>query len=204
MRIVYFLLGFLAISTSAARAEALDSLPTNVQDRAISDFRTRPSWHVFGFYGQSALVLGSEDSRLGGGLAIGYGKPEPRFRYGSIPAQLVVEGYVDRTISLLKRKPSPDTNSVGTLVYSRWRWNLNEHGWGMYLDLGWGLQYSSQPSVDLDNHLNSTPMLGFGGTFRFGTQEFLAGIRVLHISNGGSNKPNQGQNQIFLTLGVRF
>jgi len=168
---------------------------------AQEDPRTAPSKYVYGFFGQSALILGSEDNRYGGGIGFGYGKPERRFRYKTLPAQLVVEGYIDRTRSLSE---SRDTTAFGVLAYSRWRFPVNERGWGIYFDAGWGLQYADKTTIDLDSHLNSTPMLGLGGAFPIGHREFLIGLRFLHISNAGLRGSNQGQNELFLTLGFRF
>jgi hypothetical protein len=166
--------------------------------------RNHPSRYLYGFVGQSVVVLGSEDIRYGAGMGFAYGKPERRFRFRSIPAQLIFEGYFDRTSSRFRYDNPRDTYSFGGLVSARWYWPRNEFGWGMYGDLGWGLQYANHPTRDLDSTVNSTPMIGFGGVFASGRNEYLIGLRLLHISNAGTKEPNQGQNQLFLTLGYRF
>jgi len=158
-----------------------------------------------GFLGQGQLIFGSQDPRYGGGILFGYGRPEPRFQLGQIPAQLVYEGYADETRSPGAGGESPnETFAVGVLGLSRWRWPLDKNGNGVYVDLGWGLQFANQATIDLDSELNSTPVLGFGGTFKSGTQEYMIGLRYLHISNAGFKKPNDGQNELLLTFGVRY
>lgn len=170
---------------------------------AQQDFRNRPSWYVGSFIGQSAIVLGSEDIRQGGGFAVAYAKPEPRFRFRSVKAQMVLEGYVDRTYSV-NEASSPNTNAVGFLAMSRWHGRRDQRGQGFYFDLGWGFQLADKRTIDLDSRFNSTPVLGVGTTFPMGDQELMVGLRFLHASNAGLVGRNQGSNQFFLTVGVRF
>lgn len=169
------------------------------------DPRVSPSHYVTAFVGQSELILGSEDNRYGGGIAYAYGKPEKRFRKGSIAAQLVYETYVDRTQSSGGVGGTfNSTYAFGGLAYARWRWPVNDLGNGFYADLGWGLQMADKTTLDLESTLNSTPVAGFGGILRDGDREYLIGLRYLHISNAGLVKPNFGQNEIFFTVGMRF
>ncbi|AIE85440.1 hypothetical protein OP10G_2072 [Fimbriimonas ginsengisoli Gsoil 348] len=170
------------------------------EDRPLN----HPSKYLYGFTGQSVAFLGSEDIRYGFGVGLGFGKPEHRFRFRTLPAQLVYEGYVDRTTSRFAYTRVRSTWAVGGLVYSRWFWPQDKQGRSMYGDFGWGLQYTTATSRDLDITLNSTPMIGFGGIFPGGRRDYLIGLRLLHISNGGVKKPNQGQNQFFLTIGIRY
>jgi len=150
-------------------------------------------------------MLGSEDVRGGYALSYGYGRPEPKFRAGQIPAQLVYEGYVNHTQSAgVDPIRGDDTFAYGALAYSRWRWPLDKNGNGIYFDLGWGLQYASHPTVDLDTHINSTPIAGIGGAFKSGNREYLIGLRLMHISNGGTDRPNFGDNQLMLTFSIRI
>jgi hypothetical protein len=170
---------------------------------AQEDFRNRPSWYVGGFLGQSAIVLGAEDIRQGGGLSIAYAKPEPRFRFRSTRAQLVLEAYTDRTHSVNEPK-SPDTKAFGVLAMARWHGRRDQYGQGFYFDLGWGFQLADRRTIDLDSRLNSTPVIDLGTTFPLGRQELMVGLRFLHASNAGLVGRNQGSNQFFLTAGVRF
>lgn len=170
-----------------------------------SDSLTRPSHYLIGFFGQSATILGSEDGRYGGGIGYAYGQPEKRFKMGGALAQLVYEGYVDHTESDGSNTyPANATVALGGLAYARWRWPLDREGNGFYTDLGWGLQFANQPTLDLDTRLNSTPVLDFGGTIKDGHTEYMVGIRYLHISNAGTDRPNYGQNEFFFTVGIRY
>lgn len=179
--------------------------PLPVLNREV-DPRTRPSWYFTGFYGQAAQVLGTSDIRAGFGFAVGHGKPEPRFRYAALPAQLVYEFYVDTTQSPgVDLNPANRTYAVGALAISRWFWPVDKIGNYMFFDIGWGLQYADKTTVDLDSQLNSTPVIGFGGLFPLTNgNEFMLGVRLLHVSNAGTKGHNLGQNEILLTLGVRF
>lgn len=169
------------------------------------DNLTGPSHYASAFFGKSVIILGSEDGRIGGGLSYGYGRPEKRFQAGSVPAQLVYEGYVDFTHSNGENGSGPNsTIALGSLAYARWRWSLNQHGAGMYADLGWGLQLADGPTLDLNSELNSTPVLDIGFSRRDRKVEYLVGLRFLHVSNAGTAPPNYGQNELFLNFGVRY
>ncbi len=187
-----------------ALAVLVSALSVHLAKADDPDPLTKSSHYFMGFFGRSELIFGSEDSRFGGGLSYAYGKPEKRFQLGHIPAQLVYEGYVDHTQSGGSGFPPNSTLATGGLGYARWRWPMDQQGNGVYVDLGWGMQFANRPTLDLDTRLNSTPVLGLGGVFRDGSKEFLIGLRYLHISNAGTNHPNFGQNEIFLTLGVRY
>ena len=167
------------------------------------DLRKRPTWYVSSFIGQSAIVLGSEDIRQGGGFSIAYERPERRFRYGSNGAKLVWEVYADRSHSI-NHPSSPNTRAYGVLASARWFGNHDARGQGFYFGLGWGLQYADRTSWDLDSKINSTPMLEFGTTFPVMRREFQVGFRYLHASNAGTVGDNQGSNQLYLTVGFRF
>lgn len=172
---------------------------------AQSEELNHSSHYWRGFFGQSAIILGSEDVREAFGLGYGYGRPEPRLRRGSVTAQLVYEGYYEQSSSVEKYDVGHlHTYSFGVLGYGRWFWPKDKQGRGMFFDLGWGFQYANQSSHDLDSQVNSTPTTGFGATFPVGERDFLIGLSLLHISNGGTKKPNRGQNQLLVTFGVRF
>lgn len=162
--------------------------------------KTDAGWYVGAMLGRSELILGSEDLRQGFGIALGYGKPEPRFRYRDVPAQLVLMAYYQST----KGDGAPRyADAYGALAIARYRFRSNGKV-GAYLDLGWGLQATNRTSIDLDSLVNSTPMVGFGAAIRNGSSEVLLGVGLLHISNAGLKGDNQGQNQLFLHLGFRF
>jgi hypothetical protein len=170
---------------------------------AQQDFRDRPSWYVGGFLGQSSVFLGSEDIRQGIGFSVAYAKPEPRFRFRSVKAQMVLEAYYNPTTSI-NEPTSPDTRAAGILTMARWHGRRDQYGQGFFFDLGWGFQLADRRTIDLDSRINSTPTIGVGTTFPLGNQELLLGLRLLHASNGGLVGRNQGSNQFMLTFGVRF
>ena len=187
-------LSLLALSAFAA---AQDDLPR-------VDFRDRPYWYVGGFLGQSGIILGGEDIRQGGGFSVAYARPERRFNYGKFKGQIVAEVYANRTHSV-NEPTSPNTSAAGFLVMSRWHSRQNEKGQGFFMDLGWGFQYASKRSIDLDSRVNSTPVVDLGTTFPLGEkQEFMVALRILHESNAGLAGRNQGSNNFWLTFGVRF
>jgi len=172
---------------------------------AQSEPKNHGSKYLYGFYGKSIGWLGSEEVRVGGGVGYAVGKPEPRFAWGRITAQVVYEGYVNHTWGMSSYKGHDvNTIGVGALAYGRWFWPKDSAGRGMYADLGWGLQYANHPTHDLDLKVNSTPVVGIGGLFPAGKREYMIGLRYLHVSNAGTKEPNQGQNQFYLLFGVRF
>ncbi len=180
------------------------SLVAFAHSQSADDYRTSHSWYFSGFFGQSLHIFGSEDLRTGGGFSIGYGRPEPRFRYKTIPAQFLVEGYVDHTASAGHGGDEPNkTNAAGVLFMARYRFPTRVN-FGTYFDIGMGLQAADKTTVDLNSQYNTTPVAGGGFTFRKGSKEWLVGLRFLHISNGGTHRPNQGQNQLYGTIAVRF
>ncbi len=169
------------------------------------DVRIKPSHYISGFLAYGQVILGSEDQRWGGGISYGYGRPEPRFQCGKIPAQLVYELYADHTQSHgLGRWGQNSTFALGSVAFARWRWPLDKQGNGIYVDLGWGLQVADKPTLNLDSMLNSTPMGGIGGTYGFGDKEFIVGVRFLHASNAGLKGHNRGDNQLLFTMGFRY
>jgi hypothetical protein len=156
------------------------------------------------FGGQTLLILGSDDVRRGYGGFFSYGRPEPKFKLWSVPAQLVFEIGADVTSSNGAIQFPPNTHgAVWAFPYARYRFRTR-HGMGLYLDAGMGLYYTHQ-SHDLNSNLLTSPTVDLGVAFRNGPKdEFLVGVRFRHVSNGGTNPPNAGQNGLFLTAEYRF
>jgi opacity protein-like surface antigen len=157
--------------------------------------------HYLGLYiGRSKLILGTDEVREGVGAAYGFGRANPRLRIGGVPAQLVhtihvMRGYgeVDRDIA----------TSVGYEAVARYRFRTNGKV-GAYMDVGWGLEYTDRLSPDIDSHWNSSPMLAAGVAIKQPAGEVMIGLGWYHVSNGGTHKPNLGQNYIMLVLGFRY
>ncbi|MBS1717092.1 MAG: acyloxyacyl hydrolase [Armatimonadetes bacterium] len=182
---------------------ALASSAFAAQAQHLMDVRDQSTY--FGlFAGRSLKVLGTEEIRTGIGFLYGYGRPDRRLSFHGIPAQMVYEVYGDFTHS-----SGVDTNSstfdfaVGALAIARYRTPV-EKDHGFYFDIGFGAQYVSQTSHDLNLNMNTTPMLGSGYFYPMGKHEAMLGIRLLHISNGGRKKPNDGQNQLYVLGMIRF
>jgi len=173
------------------------------------DARTQISRYLTFFGGRSLLIFGSEDRRTVAGASFGYGRPEPKFRLWSIPAQLVYELTISPTWSRGIDKDPPNVSwNYGLLGIARYRWPQKADGAGFYVDLGFGVLQAGRATHDLPSRTNTTPMLGFGFAFPRAGHEFLLGVRLLHISNAGTEGQhrgdNRGQNQLMGTLTYRF
>ena len=166
-------------------------------------FYERPSWYITVFGGTSAKILGTQDIRSNYGLAVGWAKPEPRFKWRHGPANLVLEGYYEHSVGEPARGRSERSfDALGFIAYARFR--VVEKSYALYFDIGEGIQFATVESYDLDTKINSSPMIGAGIGIRQGGQETLVGLRILHLSNGGVRRPNRGQNQVLFTVSVRF
>jgi hypothetical protein len=84
------------------------------------------------------------------------------------------------------------------IAYARYRFH------SVFFDLGWGLQYTDQRTVDISSRLSSTPSATLGVSIPSGEREFLLGVRFTHISNAGSSGNNQGCNQLGFFAAVKF
>lgn len=159
---------------------------------------------MWGFYGQSWFILGSEDIRRGGGFAIQYSRSEPRFTIWKKKAKLVLEANYANTVGGNKFEWSPDrTQALGALALIRFE-TRPTHGLSTYIEAGWGFQYADKLTIDLPSRWNSTPTLGAGIMLPLRDREIYIGIRWIHISNGGTVGNNPGQNQILGMVGFRF
>lgn len=165
----------------------------------------RPKIYVEGFAGFSIVTLGSEDHRYAHGGAIGIELHAPRrFRYRNTVPTLIIEGYHHRSRSPgASGEPRNATDAYGVLQLLRYEMALGRN-FGYYFDLGMGLQYADQRTVDLSGRLSSTPTLGLGLSFRNRKVTYFMGVRMFHVSNAGLQGNNQGQNQFMYTFGVRF
>ena len=148
-----------------------------------------------------ALVpfLGSEDPRWFHSAGLAYGKREPRLRFGRHRGDLFLEGYYERSGGHGASQTLPNkTDGYGVMAYGRYRLGK------FFVDIGWGLHYVDQRTVDLSTRLLSTPMTSLGYIVHSGSQEFLVGLRYLHLSNAGTDGNNQGANQLGFFAAMRF
>jgi hypothetical protein len=159
------------------------------------------SSHYVNFHvGQSLLVLGTSEVRQGLMVGYGYGREDRQLRYKNVPAQMV--HYLHYLRGSGEFSPEP-ADAFGYAAIARYRFPTNGKV-GAYLDLGWGVQYTTRTSEDIDSHWNSTPYLGFGIARKSGDGEFLVGLAWLHVSNGGTHGSNHGQNYLHLTFSYRY
>lgn len=159
---------------------------------------------VWGYYGQSWFILGSEDIRRGGGLAVQYVRHEPRFKFWGKEGQLVFEGNVTHTVGGNKFEWEGDTTiAFGVLALARYE-TRPKKGLSTYLEGGWGLQWADKHTIDLPSHFNSTPVLGAGIILPIKGHDLYLGVRYIHISNAGTVGNNAGQNQVLFMAGIKF
>ncbi|MEQ1822087.1 MAG: acyloxyacyl hydrolase [Fimbriimonadaceae bacterium] len=118
--------------------------------------------------------------------------------------KVYVEGYYHRSVSPgASEQPPNGTDAYGILNFVRYELTPEKRT-SFYFDIGVGLQYADQRTVDLSGRLSSTPTLGIGVAFRGTDATYYLGARFFHLSNAGFQGNNQGQNQVLITFGVKF
>ena len=158
------------------------------------------SWYLTSFAGVGlAPFMGSEDPRTFGSIGIAFARPERRLRSRQYRAELVLEGYYERSTSpgIYENLPN-GTDAVGVLAMARYRHK------SMFVDIGWGFQYTDQRTVDVSGRLSSTPNATIGVVTRAFDRELLIGLRYVHISNAGLSGNNQGSNRLGLFGAMRY
>lgn len=161
---------------------------------------SEPRWYLTGAGGRALVpFLGSEDPRDYYTIGLAYAIPERKFRFRKNRAELVLEAYYERSRSPgASEQPPNGTDAYGLLAMARYRFGAG------FFDLGWGLQYTDQRTVDISSRLSSTPTCTLGVISVVGGREVLLGVRFTHISNGGLAGNNQGSNQFGLFGAFRF
>ncbi len=149
--------------------------------------------------------LGSEDPRTTRGFGIGVVLPGWRqMRYRNYVPETILQVYYQRsTTPGVSGVPANGTDAYGVLALSRYT-SRRRDGVACFVDLGIGFQYADMRTVDLSGRGSFTPTVGLGLSFKQGSTEWLLGVRLFHISNAALQGNNQGQNQLLVTLGVRF
>lgn len=161
----------------------------------------RHYWLLWGYPTRSWLILGTAELRNGWGVSLQRVMPSRHLSYGPNQAKVVFEAYYLNTEGL-NRGPKIQTHSIGGIVLARYEYGPPTET-RPYWEAGWGLQWANRKSPDLDTRLNSTPVAGAGIVFR-GRAMCHLGVRFIHMSNAGTNKPNNGQNQLQLMIGCRL
>ena len=157
--------------------------------------------------GQTVVPLfGDTDKRDNYLAGLSYVKPERFLKTGRKVGDLFQEVYYEHSVSKGGSGPRgnlpSDYEAVGYLFGDRQNWGIGRYG--IYVDLGWGLQYNNHRTADLPSRLNSTPFLDVGFWIPNHRHPLLVGLRYLHSSNGGTVGSNTGQNQFFLDVGVKL
>ena len=163
-------------------------------------------WYVSAFGGQSVIVFGSSDPRMAHGAGIGYNFGErARLRWGKKKrGELLGEIYYDYTKSNgVKAFPANSSSAYGLLALARYTWRPKDAP-DSFLDIGWGVQFLSRSSHDLQSKINSTPCLDFGIILGKDHPRATVGARFMHISNAHTVGANEGQNQVYLLIQVPF
>lgn len=163
----------------------------------------KPRWYMAGHVGQSFRILGSEDIRQGWCIGAIYAKPEPRFSNSWESGDIAYALYYTDTESTRNGIKGERSKGLGLVAMMHVHRMLTE-SWGYYYSLGWGLQYVDTTSIDLDSQLNSSPVFGVGVICFWGKQELRIGFDFLHLSNAGLQGSNQGQNQLYFSVGMRL
>jgi lipid A 3-O-deacylase len=149
-------------------------------------------------------ILGSQDIRNGLSVHFQKVKPDKRLSFRQNRAEFVWEGYVQRSWGGRPGRGKNTQSNIGILALGRYEQGLPGTA-RSYWEAGWGLEWVDKDTQDLDSPINSAPTLGAGYIFpQGGKSELYLGFRYHHVSNGGTKRPNQGQNWIQLMLGVRF
>jgi hypothetical protein len=162
------------------------------------------AWYGGTYGGRSVIILGSEDLRAGGGFFVAYSRNERQLRFEDRPGEFVIEGYFGQTRSNgVKDRPPNLTTELGLVGLARYRYPWTG-SLSTFIDVGWGLQYTSQRTNDLNSRLNSSPIIGYGVSIPTHGTELTISLRLLHLSNAGMAPPNKGQNQLLLSVGMRF
>ena len=92
---------------------------------------------------------------------------------------------------------------TGVLVSGRYEYPMGRNKW--FWEAGWGFNYSSRPTHDIESSFNSTPTVGVGAILGSGSRPTYLTLRLMHMSNAGlSRAHNKGQNMLQLMVGFRL
>lgn len=167
----------------------------------------RPGYNFGFFAGNAELVMGSSERRNIEGLFWAYSEEFNRFRFRGYPATFHLEFGLDFSHGF-----GADTSvghygpndRVGFSLLPMLRWHGRpKNNTGLLVGLGFGL-YFSDPSADLNSAVSTMPTMDIGLYHSTGRDEWQMFLRWRHSSNGGTKKPNDGQNAFLLGFGFRY
>lgn len=167
---------------------------------------TEKKWLIEGIVSRSIYeFLGSEDLRHSRMIGLGYPTGiDLRWKIkGNRPESILMVYYHRSTSSGYSGEPPNATDAWGVMHLLRY-YSRRRHGIAGFVELGNGMQFSDQRTLDLSSRWSFSPSFGVGLSISGPTHDLNIGVRLVHLSNLGFEGNNQGQNQLALTLGVRF
>ncbi len=171
---------------------------------AQEDIATKSGWFFSTAANFGQDFIGSEDTRRGGWYSVGVYRPEKRLAIRGLAAQLHVEGYYMFTKGGgFENLPVDKMHSYGILATARY-WPKVFRNVNTYFDLSFGVVSNSITTRDMESKINTTPSIGAGVGWTLKECDVLAGVRLFHMSNGGTSGANQGSNNIQYILTIRF
>ncbi len=163
---------------------------------------TKDSWALLGGYGQSFPGWGNTSERVKTVDIIG--------RYNHLVVDDAGSGWYEGYHSLLLEVPvsvvvSPEVSAmVGVNVLAAYTFTAGNR-WQPYLFVGGGPVYSFADIPGMGAELNGNYQFGIGFKSDWNSEnEVLAELRYHHISNGGSEEPNNPLNSLKVLLGISF
>lgn len=158
--------------------------------------RTKSNTWIGLFTGQSVKIFSSADEYQTNGIMIQIEETRKKWKaLGKtfIPVYEVFYLHEDQ-----------DLDSVGALVWARTVGELSK-GVQFYFQAGFGFEYSSKKTRDLQTNVNTAPTAEVGVIINPDSDNpIMIGVRFLHFSNAGTNMPNYGQNMILLVVSTKF
>ena len=163
----------------------------------------KPGYYIGAYDGIAALMLGSNEKRVGAGLMFEYGENYPFLRFRKYPGEFIFEFTIGESKGNGYLKYGPNRRvDVSILPMARWRGRPKD-GRSLFIDLGLGLFFRN-PTADVNSFISTQPTIDIGIDFHQGRHEWLAGLRLRHASNAGTKGPNAGENFVAVFAEYRF
>jgi len=174
---------------------------TDFAEAAVFD-TSKDSWAVLGGYGQSIPGWGRTSQRVE--------TIDLALRYNHLIFDNLGSGWYRGFHSILLELPihvvvSPDVSSmIGMNFLACYTFTANQDI-RPYLFGGGGPVYSFADVPGMGSELNGNYQFGMGLSYRINpAHDFLFEMRYHHISNGGSEEPNDPLNSVKALFGITF
>ena len=152
-------------------------------------------------FAHSAHFLGTQEIRLGFHVGLEWGRPSRWLTFRGRPDILSQEVAGIQLMRSIHGASGVDVLAVE--VGGRWIGAGNALK-NAYAEAGTGITIGDGTTIDLDARFNVMSYVGFGGYLTPRPASPRLGIRYVHLSNAGTNRPNYGLNLFQLTYGTRF